>query len=74
MKKLGWLVVGLVMGLMLAGCDTIRKIEAAIPPVQLCVTYKGKTFCASKVDGSWRFETELTSEERVEIISHIEGR
>ena len=55
------------------GCDTIKKIEAVIPPVQLCVTYKGKTFCASKVDGSWRFETELTPEERFEVISHIEG-
>lgn len=62
MTLIGFALVG--------GCDLIDKL----PPVQLCVTYKGKQFCASKVNGVWRFEAELTADEQDEIVRHIEGQ
>lgn len=66
-----WILAGLAC---VGGCSWLESVVEKLPPVQLCVSYKGKTFCASKVNGQWRFEAELTPEEQDEIVQHIEGR
>lgn len=57
----------------LGGCSWLESVAAKLPPVQLCVTYKGRQFCASKVNGVWKFDAELTADEQAEVIKGIEG-
>ena len=54
--------------LSLSGCAWFE----ALPPVEVCVLYKGKKICASKVDGKWSFNVALTAEEQGEIVKALE--
>lgn len=67
------LVLAVLMLWPLLGCTWLESVAANLPPVQLCVTYKGRQFCAQKVNGVWKFEADLTAEEQAEVVNGIEG-
>ncbi len=49
------------------GCETVKAVEAALPPMEVCLVYKGRKLCAVKRDGSWFLSADLTPAERVEV-------
>lgn len=53
--------------LLLAGCSWLSTQS-----VEVCVLYKGKKICASKVDGKWSFNVALTPDEEKEIVEGLE--
>lgn len=55
--------------LLFTGCAWLD----AVPPVEVCVLYKGKKICASKVDGKWSFSAQLTADEEKEIVTALEN-
>jgi len=55
--------------LLLWGCSLLDRV----PPVEMCVVYKGKQICARKVNGVWSFSATLTEEEKADIIKNVDG-
>ena len=54
---------------MLGGCSLLDRV----PPVEMCVVYKGKQICARKVNGVWSFSATLTEEEKADIVKTVDG-
>jgi len=64
--------VALVLALLAlvgGGCSLFEKV----PPVEVCVVYKGKRICAVKRDGVWMFSADLSPEEKEDIVKGIDG-
>ena len=61
-------IVALALVALMSGCSFFESL----PPVEMCVVYKGKKICAVKKDGKWTFSAELSQEERDEIVRDIE--
>lgn len=60
--------LALLLALSLGGCSLIEKV----PPLEVCLVYKGKKLCAVKRGGEWFLSVDLTAEERAEVIEGLE--
>ena len=67
MRTLGRLLVLFIGFVSLGGCETMKAVEAALPPMEVCLVYKGRKLCAVKRDGAWFLSADLSAEERAEV-------
>ncbi len=65
-------LVALLLALLaLAGCETFRAVEAAVPALEVCFVYKGQKLCAVKREGKWFLSADLSAEEKAEVLENL---